>query len=243
MPDPPEKTLGVLGGMGPAATAEFLRLLAAHAPAERDQEHPRVFVLSNPRIPDRTAAILGGGEDPAPHLRDGLFTLIDWGADLLAVPCNTAHPFIDRFREDLPVPLVHIVEATLEIAEERSPEGSWLVPTTGTSASGIYQDEAARLGYLLHIPDDDTQAVIHRVASLVKANRMKEAEEPLELALERLWNQKELPIVAACTEVPLVYVAADLPPENMVSSLEALALGCLRELYGSKSPLYILTGS
>lgn len=242
MPDPPEKILGVLGGMGPAATAEFLRLLAAHAPAGRDQEHPRVFVLSNPHIPDRTAAILGGGEDPTPHLRKGLFTLVDWGADLLAVPCNTAHPFIDRFREDLPVPLVHIVEATLEKAQERSPEGSWLVPTTGTRVSGIYQDEAERLGYPLHVPDD-TQAVIHRMTSLVKANRMKEAEQQLKLALERLWNRKELPIVAACTEVPLAYVAADLPPENMVSSLEALTFGCLRELYGSKSPPYIPAAS
>lgn len=243
MPNPPEKILGVLGGMGPAATAEFLRLLAAHTPAERDQEHPGVFVLSNPHIPNRTAAILGGGENPAPHLREGLFTLVDWGADLLAVPCNTAHFFIDRFREDLPVPLVHIVESTLEIAKERSPEGSWLVPTTGTRASGIYQDEAERLGYPLHVPDDNTQSVIHRVTSLVKANRTKEAEEQLKLALECLWNRKDLPIVAACTEVPLAYVAAGLPPDNMVSSLEALTLNCLRELYGLKSLPYIPAAS
>src|SRR5215212_5749311 len=123
MPTSPEKILGVLGGMGPAATAEFLRLLVAYAPAERDQEHPKVFVLSDPGVPDRTAAILDGGEQPTPWLKKPFFTLADWGADLLAVPCNTAHFFIDQFGEKLPVPLVHIVEATLTEAKKRRPRG------------------------------------------------------------------------------------------------------------------------
>jgi aspartate racemase len=237
MSNPPEKILGVLGGMGPAATAEFLRLLVAYAPAERDQEHPKVFMLSNPGVPDRTAAILDGGEQPTPWLKKGLFTLADWGADLLAVPCNTAHFFIDHIGEKLPVPLVHIVDATLTEAKKRSPEGSWLVGTSGTRKSGIYQSGAEKLGYPLYVPSAEVQVVIQTAITLVKANRIDEAEGQLRFALGHLRNRRDLPIVAACTEVPLAYIAGALPPEKMTSSLEALALSCLRELYGPKPPL------
>jgi aspartate racemase len=231
MTNPPEKILGVLGGMGPAATAEFLRLLTVYAPAERDQEHPRVVLFSDPRVPDRTAAICGNGENPTPRLRDGLLKLVDWGANLLAVPCNTAHPFVDDFRQELPTPLVHIVEATLAEARRRIPSGGWLVATSGTVASGIYQNEALQCGYPLHVPADDVQSTIQETTLLVKANRTEEAAKQLRVALQRLWDEKNLPIVAACTEVPLAYAAADLPPEGMVSSLDALAISCLRELY------------
>ena len=231
MTNTPEKILGVLGGMGPAATAEFLRLLALYAPAERDQEHPRVLLFSDPHVPDRTAAICGNGENPTPRLRDGLLKLVDWGANLLAVPCNTAHPFVDDFRQELPTPLVHIVEVTLAEARRRIPSGGWLVATSGTVASGIYQNEAQKWGYPLHVPADDVQPAIHETTVLVKANRTEEAAKKLRGALQRLRDEKNLPIVAACTEVPLAYAAADLPPEGMVSSLEALAISCLGELY------------
>lgn len=213
------------------ATAEFLRLLAVYAPAERDQEHPRVILFSDPRVPDRTAAVQGTGEDPTSWLQEGLFKLVDWGANLLAVPCNTAHPFIDGFREELPVPLVHIVEVTLAEAKRRIPRGGWLLATSGTVVSGIYQNEAQKCGYPLHVPADDIQAAIQKTTALVKANRTEEAAKQLRDALQRLRDEKSLPIVAACTEVPLAYASADLPPEEMVSSLEALALSCLRELY------------
>jgi aspartate racemase len=143
----------------------------------------------------------------------------------------TAHPFIDDFRQELPIPLVHIVEATLAEAKRRISSGGWLVATSGTVASGIYQNEAQKWGYPLHVPADDVQPAIQETTALVKANRTEEAAKQLRGALQRLWDEKNLPIVAACTEVPLAHAAADLPPEGMVSSLEALASGCLRELY------------
>jgi len=170
----PHKVLGVLGGMGPAATAEFLRLLAEMAGVERDQDHPKVLLFSNPQIPDRTAAIIGGGEDPAPAIFEGLRRLESWGAELLAVPCNTAHVFIDKFREDLNVPLVHIVEETITSARKASPEGAWLIATSGTSSSGIYTREAHRQGYSLLQPSGEIQRQLQLIIGLVKSNRLKE---------------------------------------------------------------------
>ncbi|MEV4337047.1 amino acid racemase [Streptomyces sp. NPDC049590] len=171
----PERTLGVLGGMGPAATAEFLRLLAADVPAARDQEHPRIVMLSDPGIPDRTAAILGDDTEAARRIRQDLFTLAGWGADLLAIPCNTAHALLDDIAAELPAPVVDIVDATLEPAARTSPEGGWLTATTGTVASGLYQTRAAARGYPLHVPGDGEQARVHAAAELMKTGRTDEA--------------------------------------------------------------------
>jgi len=97
--------------------------------------------------------IIGNGEDPASAIFEGLRRLESWGAELLAVPCNTAHIFIDRFRAELKIPLVHIVEETVARTQSANPDGAWLLATSGTSASGIYSAEAERRGYHLFTPD------------------------------------------------------------------------------------------
>ncbi|MFA0887545.1 MAG: aspartate/glutamate racemase family protein [Synergistales bacterium] len=225
----PHRLLGVLGGMGPAAGAEFLRLLTALSPATRDQEHFPVVLLSDPQIPDRTEALLGRGENPTSRLREDLFKLISWGADLLAIPCNTAHAFVDRFIGELSVPLVHIVEETLNEAIGKNSAGGWLIATEGTLASGIYQDRALRKGFTLHLPSGPEQAEVNEIIRLVKANRLTEAGRRFEPLAASLWKQAEVPILTACTETPLAYRAADLPEAMTVSSLEALARGVIRE--------------
>jgi len=227
---PRPKTLGVLGGMGPAAGAEFLKLLIALTPADKDQEHIPVILLSDPQVPDRTEALLGRGEDPSARLLEDLLKLASWGADVLAVPCNTAHAFIDRFEARLPVPLVHIVEETLREAVSRNPAGGWLIATEGTLASGIYESRASRMGFLLHRPDDNEQAIVNQVIRLVKANRTEDSASRFRPLAEALWEKAPVPILTACTETPIAYAAAGLPPEMAVSSLEALAKGAVRVL-------------
>ncbi len=227
----PELTLGILGGMGPAATAEFLRLLASRAPAVRDQEHPRLLLLSEPGIPDRISAFLGEGEDPSLKLRQGLESLVSWGADLLAVPCNTAHIFIDSFVRTLPVPLIHIVEATVVQAERQSPDGAWLIATGATRNSGIYEREARRCDYPLYHIAEGAQLRVTEVIGKVKAGRLAEAARVMGGTLQDLWKERDLPVVLACTELPIAYQAAGLPAGMAVSSLEALAKACLMELY------------
>lgn len=225
------KSLGVLGGMGPAATAEFLRLLAADAPVVTDQQHPRIMVLSDPGIPERTPAILAGSDEPLERIRAGLSTLVGWGAELIAVPCNTAHVFVDRVR--LPVPVVHIVEATLGAAMAVDATGGWLAASTGTVYSGLYQRRARRLGFRLLIPEERTQSLIHECSVLVKANRMAAATERFTAVAHELWRIQDVPILTACTELPLA--AAALPPWKTVSSLAALSAACLTEIYGPSS--------
>ena len=226
----PNKILGVLGGMGPAA-AEFMRLLAERAPVSCDQEHAITYLLSDPQVPDRSSAILGLGEDPTERLKDDLLTLVRWGADLLAVPCNTAHYFIDRFRDELPVPLVHIIEETVNAAATLSPEGAWLTATLGTMQSGLYQREAEKRGYSFFVPPEEAQRQVQKSIDLVKSGKKDEGGWLLKSVVEKLWDERDLPVCAACTELPLAYDASGLPQGRTVSSLGALCEACLRKIY------------
>ncbi|MDN5319304.1 MAG: aspartate racemase [Thermovirga sp.] len=225
------KILGVLGGMGPAATAEFLRLLATMAPAQRDQDHPKIYLLSNPQIPDRTQAILGAGENPFGLIKEGLETLAKWGAHILAVPCNTAHFFIDKMGDLLPAPLVHIVTSTLDEALNKDERGAWLLATEGTIKTGLYDAHASQKGFQLYKPNPNVQRTITSAITAVKEGRPDKAKKALRNAVEELWSEQDLPVIAACTELPIAYEAASLPKERMISSLEALARACIKELY------------
>lgn len=223
--------LGVLGGMGPAATAEFLSLLSKKAPAKCDQEHPRVIVYSDTIIPNRTNFILGKGENPTPYLLDGLNRLLEWGADILCITCNTSHYYIDSFPETIRSRLISIVNETLEKSKGVSPQGAWLTATLGSMKSSIYQNLAVSKGYSLKIPNENMMIKIHRVTDLVKGGNIKEAGLSYKEICESLWEKYDLPIIGACTELPIAYSESGLPIEKFVSSLESLAEACIRELY------------
>ena len=228
----PEKTLGVLGGMGPAACAEFLRILARDAPAESDAQHPKIIMLSDPDTPDRSDGLMGLGPDPLPVLRKNLLQLVEWGANVLAVPCNTAHYFIDRFREDLPVPLIHIVEETVDAAKEISPGNcSWLLATDGTQKSLIYPACAEKKHFHFLRPSGEQQGKIQSCIRHVKAGDMKTAGELMRETVNELWRERDVPVTMGCTELPLAYEASGLPNDKQVSSLKALSDACIRVLY------------
>lgn len=225
------KRLGVLGGMGPAAAAEFLRQLAAKCPAATDQEHPVVYMIGDAEIPDRGTAIFGKGPSPLPRLQAGLLQLCEMGADVLAVPCNTAHYFIDQFQEQLPKPLIHIVESTVLATKAIAPEGAWMLSTKGTRACGLYQKYAEKHGLKLFIPNEEQSDKAQQVINFVKANKFAEAGAVTRQLVEELWREHDVPVMTACTELPLGYDASGLPQERSVSSIGALADAVVKELY------------
>lgn len=225
-----KKILGVLGGMGPAASAEFMRILAQRFPAKKDQDHPVVYLLSDTTIPDRSTAITNGGENPEPQIKADLQKLVDWGADILAVPCNSAHCFINKFRDEIKVPFIHIVDATIETAKKTAPRGAWMVATLGTIKAGLYQSCAEKEKYRLVVPPEDIKQQIQDIIIYVKSGDMETAASKMENAVHALWTIENMPVVTACTELPLAYDASSLPPEMNVSSLNALADACIEAL-------------
>src|SRR5574342_729624 len=107
------KIIGVLGGMGPAATADFYQKIIQATPAKADQDHLKVLMYSNPQIPDRTAAIRGDGPDPLPALVESAEVLVRGGADILTIPCVTAHHFYEALQRAVRVPILHLIGETV----------------------------------------------------------------------------------------------------------------------------------
>lgn len=223
--------LGVLGGMGPAAAAEFLRLLALKAPASNDSEHPIVYMIGDTQIPDRSTAILGKGVCPQAQIRANLELLVSLGADILAVPCNSAHYFIDRFQQPLSKKLVHIVEETVLATKKASPAGAWMLSTLGTLQSGLYQKYADKHNLKLFLPNAVQAEQAQSCINLIKGNDFRQAAERMENLVQELWQKQDLLIMTACTELPLAYAASNLDKNREVSSLGALADACVRQLY------------
>lgn len=215
--------VGILGGMGPAATGEFLLELTRATPAQVDQDHLRSLINCDSSIPDRTTAILAGDDSPYEPIHTGIMNLIDWGADLIAVPCNTAHVFINRFAQDLPVPLVHIVDVTLNEAQRRSPAGAWITATDGTLATGLYKEAAEQRGYRLIEPQPHIQHQIMEIITQVKAGNMDRAGAIFDNVEAELTASEDMPLVMACTEIPLGWANSHVPQERVISSLTALA--------------------
>ena len=215
------QTIGVLGGMGPTATIDFMRMVIELTKADRDQDHIRMVVDHNPRVPNRQAALFRDGQDPGPVIGEMGKRLEAAGADFLVMPCNSAHSFVNELAESTSVPFVSIVIATAD-ASTRFRRVA-VMATDGCLASGLYQKALIRRGVEAVIPTDrqlaDLMALIGRVkagdtGSLVKSSMQTIAEELLAAGAEA--------VIAGCTEIPLV-LDSDALGAPVLSSTEELA--------------------
>lgn len=221
--------VGVLGGMGPAATARFFDLLVAATPASSDQDHLPVVIWSDPRVPDRTAALKGDGPDPTPCLEAGGRALVDAGADVVAIPCNTAHAFTGGLGAHIGVPVLNMVEETAAaaVARQPSPKTVGLLATDGTLLAGIYHDAFAKRGVSLLVPAPEDQARVMRAIRAVKAGDLGAAQrqEATDL-LNALVARGADVVVLGCTELPLLLDKE--APAQAVDSLKCLADAVVR---------------
>jgi aspartate racemase len=221
--------LGVLGGMGPAATVDFMAKVIRLEPARRDQDHLPLVVVSDPRVPDRVGPIVHGrGPSPLPALLAGLAALERAGAMAIAIPCHTAHYWYDDLAAATALPILHIVDAALaELARLEVPSGPLgLLATEATLKAGLYQEGLAAAGHppLVPAPAIMTTCVLPAIA-LVKQDRAVEAAPLLARAIEHLKAAGAAHVLLACTELPLALAAAPLP--GCIDATEALARACL----------------
>lgn len=135
-----DKTIGIIGGMGPEATATLFKKLIRATKATRDQDHFRIVIDSNPKIPDRTAAILGNGKSPVNAIVKAGRNLEKMDADIALIPCNTSHYFFDEIQEQLTIPLVNMMADLANFLDSDCPgiEKFGLLATTGTVKTGLY---------------------------------------------------------------------------------------------------------
>jgi len=202
----PEQTVGILGGMGPSATVELLRRIIKVTPAECDQDHLRVVIDSNPKIPDRTSAILGQGESPVPLLITAAKNLERAGADFIAIPCNTAHYWLSDLQKAVSIPIVDMInETTSLIAAHRPPlRKIGVLATAGTLSTGLYQGAFARKGLQVLVPAaEEEEETVMRAIHAIKAGDHTVRGEVIEVA-EHLIASGAEGIIPGCTELSLV---------------------------------------
>jgi aspartate racemase len=221
--------LGILGGMGPAATVDLVAKLIRLNPVARERDHLPAIVVSDPRVPDRVAPILEGrGPSPLPAMREGIRRLERAGASCVAIPCHTAHAWYEQLAAGTELPILHIVDSALaELKRLAVPAGPLgLLATAATLEAGLYQERLAAAGHpaLLPAPAIMAESVLPAIA-LVKRGRAAEAAPLLERAVEHLTAAGAGRVLLACTELPLAFAPA--PHPACIDATEALARSCL----------------
>ncbi len=221
--------IGILGGMGPLATVDFLAKMIERTPATHDQEHVPVVVYSVPQIPDRSASILYGGESPLPAMQAGIRTLERAGARAIAIACNTAHYWYDDLARECGVPLLHIADCACA-ALQSDVANVGLLATRGTLAAGFYQQRLAARGYRCLINrQEEIDAWVSPGIGLVKAGDIAGAGALLQQALAALIERGAQRVILACTEIPLALdrVAAPQLP-HCIDATAVLADACIQ---------------
>jgi aspartate racemase len=200
----PDRMLGILGGMGPLATADFFHELVLATPAENDAGQIPVVLSSVPQIPDRVGPIMtGSGPSPLPALIAERHRLVAAGARCIAMPCNTAHYWIKELREGSPVPFLSIIDAALDAVRASGAKTLGLLGTTATLHAGFYQRTLKDAGFQVVVPSEHDQAECVSVAiALVKKGRITEARRLFHDVIAKLESAGATATLLACTEVP-----------------------------------------
>jgi aspartate racemase len=225
--------LGVIGGMGPLATADFFRKLIDATPADTDEQHIPVLIHSVPQVPSRPAAILRGGPSPLPALLAARDRLLAAGATMLAMPCNTAHYWYEDLVAGCSVPFIHIVDAVAE----RLPVGAralGIVATRATLQTRVFHERLAARGIALTAPDDSTyDRAVQPAIDAVKRGAPAEGGRLLEPVVSALLAHDGAAVVLACTELPIALDAIGSPLRGRcIDSTEALARACVQRWTG-----------
>ena len=209
----PEKVVGILGGRGPEATADFFAKVIALTGAKRDQDHLRIIIDNNPKIPDRTEAILAKDGALFPMLVETAKNLERAGADFIVIPCNTVHYFYEDLVREISIPILHMIREVSYAVKASLPECQrvGLLATSGTTASNLYQTEFQKIGVEVVVPDPEYQTKVMDAILTIKSGHEKDrAREELTKVANLLIEQgRAQALILGCTDIPVVIKAND----------------------------------
>ncbi|SOB99920.1 aspartate racemase [Ureibacillus xyleni] len=217
------KTLGIIGGVGPLATMFIGEMIVRRTLASKDQEHVHTIIDNDTTIPDRTEYILDNTkEDPVPYLIHDAKKLANAGADLICIPCNTAHTFYEELQSGSPVPVLHMIRETAKRASSLGAKRVGILATDGTVTSGVYQQALIEENIEPVLPNSETQKTVMSVIyDYVKAGREVSLKEwqPIEEAISKLDCDK---VILGCTELSIINKELKLS-NHYIDSLIVLA--------------------
>jgi aspartate racemase len=206
------KTVGILGGMGPMSTVDLMRKVTEKTPVQKEQEHLRLLVDSRPQVPDRTAAIFGEGPSPAPILQESARLLEKWGAEIIAIPCNSAHAFLDDVREAVAIEVLDMPGIVGREIAKRFPAGGaiGLLGTSGSYRAGLYHSRLPNHQVVTPAPEVQEELVMGAIYQVKVEDKVEEPREKLLKAASAL-DPEPVALIAGCTEVELAFEGAEAP--------------------------------
>lgn len=226
-----KKSIGIIGGMGSLATVDLFNKIVTLTDASNDGEHIRIFIDNNSSIPDRTSAILCGGQSPVPAMSDSLSRLEAAGADCIIMPCNTAHYFLPELAGRTSLPFINMIEVTSKACARTFPgRRAAVLATEGTVRSRLYQQALSAQGVDFLEPGADEVALLMEVIyEGVKAGRPAAAyRKPLKKVIDSMGRRGADYYILGCTELPLAFASAlDGPPPAVDPTCE-LAKAAIR---------------
>lgn len=215
--------LGVIGGLGPMATAYYLELVVRMTDVKRDQDHPELIVMDLPSIPDRTAYILGNSkEDPLLPMVEAGKQMKQLGVTVVATPCVTAHYFHEDLQAGIGLPVIHVIQRTAQLLQQAGVQRVGLMATDGTVQSGIFQRQIEALDMELILPDaEDQRGVMTLIYDQVKAGIAPDMELFTSIR-DRLHRNGAQVVILGCTELSLLKKERSLG-DGILDVLDVLA--------------------
>lgn len=218
------KRLGILGGMGPAASAEFVTRLIKQTPATSDQQHMPFVLWNEPRIPDRSTSMRNGDNRPLLWLLQGIQALKTVGCDHIVIPCNSAHYWYDDMIK-MSVPITHIVDSIADQLRKLHLENTTIgiMGTQGTIEHGLYQSRLEQQGWRCIVPDRaEMDFFVQPAIDLIKAGKIGESQMLLMKTIHSLIDRGARAVVLGCTELPLAIGIASVEGVPVVNSIDSL---------------------
>lgn len=218
-------TVGILGGMGPAATIDLMQRILDRTPAGGDEDHIRMLVDNNPKVPSRIDYLIHGrGENPLPVIADMARSLQTQGADFLAMPCNTAHLFAEELSAAVSIPLVNMIEVTAAQTTEFDRIG--LLASSAVTGAGLYENA---ISAEVIVPESQDQSVLMDVILAVKAGNLDDSHRNTFAELAgKIVEQGAQTLVVACTELSVIVSEMDLKV-SVLDAADCLAEAVVRE--------------
>lgn len=200
------KTIGILGGMGPLATCDLFSKIIQITDASCDQEHVRICIDNNTEISDRTNAIIRHGKDPVPEMVKSAVRLQSFGADVLIMPCNTAHYFYDRILPFVDIPFLSMIDETAKVISDRGLRKVGLLATDGTLQTAVYEKAFKKRGISIMVPPPENQVhIMDLIYNGVKAGNKEIDTKPTKKTIEDLFRKSAQTLVLGCTELPVAF--------------------------------------
>jgi len=227
-----EKIVGILGGMGPLSTVDLFLKIITSTPIRKEQDHLRIIIDNNPKIPDRTQAILGRGKDPFQELKKTAWNLEKLGAEIIAIPCNTAHYYYNDLQKVVNVPIINMILETVEYIRREFVDVKkiGLLATIGTIKARIYQDMLSDMEII--IPDVESEKLlmdlIYGERGIKAGYTTGKLRKKILTIVELLLKQGAEAIIMGCTEISLILRQKDLSV-RLINPLQILAEATVRK--------------